>query len=133
MYICSLSICRVSVSSRVLECPLSAEPFVRWLRRHAATLPFFLDDTFSSLISYSSCDMVTARMDWAADKSVWVFFPRRVFVQGRVPVYTSWLILRIESVVICCGMRGSQPYIILNFMGGVEMGDGSDGSGDWGL
>ena len=40
----------------------------------------------------------------------------------------EWNVL--SSVVVCVV---SQLLNVLTFMGGVEMGDGSDGSGDWGL
>ena len=40
----------------------------------------------------------------------------------------EWNVL--SSVVVCVV---SQLLSVLTFMGGVEMGDGSDGSGDWGL
>ena len=36
----------------------------------------------------------------------------------------------LSSVVVCVV---SQSSIVLRFIGGVEMGDGSDGSGDGGL
>ena len=36
----------------------------------------------------------------------------------------------LSSVVVCVVSPSS---IVLTFMGGVEIGDKSDGSGDWGL
>ena len=37
---------------------------------------------------------------------------------------------RVLSSVVVSGV--SQPSLVLKFMGGVEIGDGSDGTGDWG-
>ena len=112
---------------------MSGNHFVCRLRRNAATLRFSLERTFLSLVFFSPCEAVMVRMDWAADKFVWVRHSKEKSVQGRISVYPYWLILRIEGVVICCGMRSSQPSIVLSYMVGIGSGDGSDGSGDWGL
>ena len=55
------------------------------------------------------------------------------FNQGRGTVSWSWLLLGIESVIVRCGMRSFPMSSVLKFKGGVEMGDGSNDSGDWGL
>ena len=60
-------------------------------------------------------------------------FRMESFIQWRHPVYSSWLVLgkNVLSSVAVCGV--SQPSILLKFIGGVEIGDGSDNSGGWGL
>ena len=65
------------------------EVFVRKLRRPAVTLPFFLEGTFPSLTSLSCCEVVTAGLDWVADKFVWVRLPNerfRPWEKSSVPV-----------------------------------------------
>ena len=55
------------------------ELFVGRLGRHAATLPFSLEGTFPSLTSFSSCEVVTAEIDWTAGIFVWVRLPNGTF------------------------------------------------------
>ena len=57
----------------------------------------------------------------------------QTFRPGGCPVEPSWLVFRVESVVVSVVWGVSQLLYALTFMGGVEMGDGSDGSGDSGL
>ena len=83
----------------VLECPLLGKSFVRRLRRNAATLLLFLDKTFPSLTCFSSREVVTAGMGWAADKFVWVRFPNGRFHPGE---RCSILVLACPPNRKCC-------------------------------
>ena len=73
-----------------------------------------------------------AEMDWAAGKFVCIGLPKERFFPcenssvpvGAHPPNRKFYQLR-------CGV--SEPSIVLRFIDGLEMGDGSEGSGDWGL
>ena len=67
----------------VLECPLSSESSVRRHRRRVAKLPFFLERTFPSLTSSSSCEAVMTEKDWAGEKFVLVRLPNESFRPGE--------------------------------------------------
>ena len=100
-----------------LGCPLLRGSFVRRLRRRAATLPLLLERTFPGSTFFSAFVEVMAAVRG---------------LRGRKSILLGssleWNVL--SSVVVCVV---SQLLNVLTFMGGVEMGDGSDGSGDWGL
>ena len=81
------------------------ESFFLRLRRHAATLPLFLEKTFSSLTSFSTCEVVTAGKDWAADKFVWVRLPNGRFRPGDRSSVRVLARPPNRRFVICCGMR----------------------------
>ena len=51
----------------------------------------------------------------------------------NIPVDSSGLIIRVECGIVTCGMRCVPSSIVLTFIGGVEIGDGMDGSGEWGM
>ena len=44
-------------------------------------------------------------MDWTIHILVWARLRNQMLHSGRGPVYTSWLIRRIEGVVVSCGVR----------------------------
>ena len=66
-----------------------------WLHRYS----LFLDKTFPSLTSLSSSEVVTARMDWAADKFVWVRLPNGRFHPRES---SSILVLALPTNRKCC-------------------------------
>ena len=69
-----------------------------------------------------------------ANDSCLGFIGVKCFVRRKVQVDPSRLTLRqkkLFSSVVVCGV--SQPSMVLTFIGGVEIGDRSDGSGHWGL
>ena len=114
--------------------PLLRGSSERRLRRRVATLPLFLERTFLSLTSSSSCEGVTAVIDWTIGIFVWVRLPNKRFHLGKkssIHVVARPPNRRGLSSVVLCGVP--QLLNVLTFMGGVDMGDGSDGSGDWGL
>ena len=89
------------------------ESFVRRLCRHAATVPFFLESTLPSLASFSSCEAVMARVDWAADKFVWARLPNERFrPQERfsVPVLARPPKKRCCHLLWYAGFRNRQLY-----------------------
>ena len=47
----------------------------------------------------------------------------------KIPIDSSGL--RVECGIVSCGMRCVHPSIVLTFIGGVEIGVGQDGSGEW--
>ena len=132
----SFSVCRVfSPQSTVLESPLLGESLVLRLSRHAATLPFFLDGTFLFPTSFSSCDVATSWKDWTADRFVWFRLPNGKFHPGE---WSSILVLARPPKRKCCRPLWYAKFLNINcvhltFMRGVDMGGGSDGSGDWEL
>ena len=100
-----------------LGCPLLRGSSDRRLRRCAATLPLLLERTFPGSTSFSAFVELMAAV--------------RDLDEGKVSVLGSSLEWNVLSSVVVCVF--SQLLNVLTFMGGVEMGDGSDGSGDWGL
>ena len=63
------------------------------------TLPFFLKRTFPSLAFCSFCEVLTAGMDWAADKFVWVCLPNGNFHPGE---RSSTLVWARPPIRKCC-------------------------------
>ena len=61
------------------------------------------------------------------------FIGVKCFSRINVPVDPSRLTLGIKCFVVCSSVWCLPTFNVLNFFGGVEIGDGSDGSGHWGL
>ena len=96
----SFSVCSVfSPQSTVLECPLLGESFLCSLRRHAATLHLFLERTFPSPTSFSSCGVLTAEMELTTGRFVWVRLPNGKFHPGE---RSSILVLTRPPNRNCC-------------------------------
>ena len=60
-------------------------------------------------------------------------FRMESFIQGGGPVNRLGSSSENKVLSSVVAFAVSQPSIVLTFMGGVDMGDGSDGSGDWEL
>ena len=72
---CICIVCVIAEFQSVVDGPrrsFAGEAFVHRLRRHAWTLFLFLERTFPSVSSSSSCEALMAGMDRAADKFAWV-------------------------------------------------------------
>ena len=116
-----------------LRCPLLRGSSDCRLRRCAATLPPLLERTFPGSVFFSAfAEVMAAVRDWTISIFVWARL-RNQMLRGRGPVYTSRLIRRIEGVVVSCGV-GRIPAVEGAYIHwDVDIGDGSDGSGDSGL
>ena len=90
-----------------LGCPLLRGSSDPRLRRCAATLPSLLERTFPGSTFFSAFVEVMAavRDSVIGPRSSGVHLRIQTFRPGEMSSRPSWLVFRVESVVVSCGMR----------------------------
>ena len=105
-----------SLLTTSLVCPSVPGATVHKPRRRAATLPLLLGRKFQGSIFFSAFGVAAVGKDLMVENKFWVHHWSKMFY----PFY-----------VWCCLDGGvSHPSFVLRFIGGVDIGDGFDGSGD---
>ena len=105
----------------------------RMPRRCAATLPHFWEKT--SLWSTSFLSSWRRRCGGRARSDGYVswLIGLKCVAWRNIPIDSSGVIVSIECGIVRCFVRCLFALNGTHIHGGVEIGDGMDGSGDWGL